>query len=423
MYSRQFGDAKPSRHSGRQYLYPGTLRVRYPGNSGRYRELTRNTLQGMGCACRSNGLGDSAQVQSTAQYASLGAKVGSVVPGVGTIIGGAVGAIYGAIKGKKKPTRPSKQDKANCQQVIRDYESLIAPYPNQAIGGALPEESMKAVWMCHEMVVAGTTPNPLYLEGNWLVAKDAAVEAVQKTYRAPAGTEIKLTTEGRRDRAGKLFRPVTVTWLNGEANTMNAIAAKLMEYFNKGCLSYHKAAVCDRANGGATWKHMVLDLVAWAAATQIPQVEIPASPDAALPSAAPAATPQPVVAVNPAPPPILTVPPPTAPPVPGASAPLPGAVSPVPAPPGAPPGAYEAALAAQLQPMIAQLMAQGADQKYAFTAALSSLAQRGIEPTAAVQTAVADKVQSIGGLNPWVVAGGGLATAILIFALSGRRRG
>lgn len=411
----------PSRHSGRQYLGGGRVIISYPGNSDRYRALVRSNLSGLGCACRASGLaglGDTAQVQSTAQYASLGAKAGSVIPGVGTIIGGAIGAVYGAIKGKKKPTRPSRQDKENCRAVMKDYENLIAPYPNQAIGGALPEESIKAVWMCDEMVNAGTTPNPLYLEGNWLLAKEMAIEAVTKTFNTPAGSPILLTTKGRRDRAGKLFREVNETWTNGEANTLNAIAAKLASFFNKGCLSYHKASKCDPINSRPLWRHMVLDLVAWAAATQIPQVVIPANPDAALPGAPSAPAPQPVTAVPAAPPPVSQpVPLPSAP-----AAPLPGAVSPVPAAPGAPPGAYEQNLANQLQPLIAQLMSQGADQKYAFTAALSSLAQRGIEPTAAVQTAVANQVQAQGGINPWLLVGGGLGVAMLMFALGARRR-
>lgn len=418
-----------TRYSGTHNLKGGRVLITYPGSSGRYRNAVRASLNGLGCACRSRGLagvGDSGQVQTAAQYASLGAKAGSVVPGIGTVIGGAVGAIYGAIKGKKKPVRPTSQDKANCTRIVSEYEALIAPYPNQPIGGALPEESIKAVWMCYEMVVLGTTKDPRYLEGNWLVAKDAAIEAVTKTFTTPAGTDITLSTEGRRDRDGKLFRPAKVSWANGEANTMSLIGSKVQQYFMAGCLAYNKAPTCDAIHNRATFKHLIMDLVAWAAATQIPQVEIPPDPDTALPGAptAPAAPPAPVVAVSTAPFPVLTVPAPTQlQPVPAVPTPqLPGSVSPVPAAPGAPAGAYELQLAAQLQPMINQLLAQGADQKYAFTSAISSLAQRGIEPTAAVQSAVADAVSgSSSGMNPWILVGGGLAAAVLIFALAGKR--
>ncbi len=426
---RLAGLGKTSRYSGTQNIRGMRLRITYPGASGQYRGIVRATLGGLGCDCVSHGLGDTAQVQSAAGGASQGATAGSAIwPGVGTVIGAVAGAIYGYLKGRKKPMRPSRQDKENCRNVMNDYKNLIEPYPNQAIGGALPEESIKAVWMCDEMINQGTTPNPLYLEGNWLVAKEMAIEAVKKTFTTPAGSTILLTTKGRRDRAGKLFREVNETWVNGEANSMNAIATRLNSFFLKGCLSYHKPGVCDPLNSRPLWRHMVLDLVAWAAATQIPQVQLPSDPNATLPGA-PAAAAVPVTAAPPTAPPILLAPGAPVQPVlrqqpmsiPTAQTQSFAPTSFIPAQPGAPAGAYEAGLATQLQPLIAQLIGQGADRNTAFTTALSTLAQRGIEPTAAVQSAVAAQVQSTGAVSPWILVGGGLAVAMLMFSLSGRR--
>jgi hypothetical protein len=371
----------------------------------------------LGCGCmKLSGFGNGAQVQSAASYAAMGAKAGSIVPGVGNIIGGAIGAVAGAILGKKKPVRPSAEQMSQCNQVMNEYESAIAQFGPKPIGMALGEGNLKSVFICFEMVRAGTTKDPRFLDGNWQLARDAAIEAVKKVFSAPPGTQVTLSTAGRKDIKGKAFRPASVTWTNTETNTLDLVAQKVWQFFNAGCLAYNKASVCSGIQDTALYRKMVLDLVDWAAGTYIPQVQVPRDPAAV--AAEQAAT------APPAPPPVA-IPTPVAP-VP-VTAPL-APVQPLP-PPIAPfaPGAPTPTVPVdQTGNLIASLLQQGATAQETFTAALRSLQSQGVQATPQVQADVASLVKSGGKDNTNLivagVAGAGLiAVALIVMKKKGRR--
>lgn len=254
---------------------------------------------------RRNGLGNAARATSAAQYAGLGAKVGSIVPGIGNIVGGVVGAIAGAILGKKKPVRPSAEQIAQCNQVVNEYESAIAKYGDLPIGAALGEGNLKAVFVCFEMVRLGTTPDPRFLDGNWQLARDVAIEAVKKAFAAPPGTRVSLTTVGRRDIAGKAFRPFTLNYTNSEANTLESIARKTVEFHIGSCANYNARARCEEIFAMPYLRHAVVDLVDWAASTYVPQVEVPRELPPVAPPPPTVVRPPPPTVVRPPQPPLI----------------------------------------------------------------------------------------------------------------------
>lgn len=132
----------------------------------------------------------------------------------------------------------------------------------------------------------------------------------------------------------------------------------------------------------------------------IPAIAAPVIPVAAapnLPALAPSVTPPPA--------PVANVPAPSAPAAPLAT-PLPATVPPD-----------------QTASLIQQLMAQGASQQQAFTAALQSLAAQGVAPTPQVQQQVANDVTaaSVGGSANTIMAVVGIA-ALGVFALLGRKK-
>lgn len=379
------------------------LVIRFPPKARHYRKEME-----LGCVCRA-GLGDGAQVSTAASYAAMGAKVGSIVPGIGNVVGAVVGALYGAILGKKKPVRPSAEQISQCNQVLSEYEALMAQYPSVPLGAAMGEGNLKSVYVCFEMVRTGTTKDPRFLDGNWQLARDMAIEAVKKTFAAPAGTEVVLSTAGRRDIKGKAFRHVEVRWINTEANSLQSIGAKLQRFIEDVCLAYQKPGLCGRW-GDDLFGRLAVDIVDWAAATYLPQVEIPKEPPSAPAASpvAPAAPPPPSVPV-----PAAAVPPNVAPP----------AVSAPTLPPNASPDQIQHAISQLTQMFMqtqqAQMMSASQAQAAAQAAAQQWLASQGLQapPAAVAQTTQAAVSQASGNTSLYL---GLAAAAAFMFAMPAR---
>jgi hypothetical protein len=414
---------RASRYSGVQRatgnLSGKPLRVTFPGNSGKFRGVVKRNLQlqGLGCGCEGNGLGDSAQVQTTASYAAMGAKAGSVVPGIGNVVGAVVGAIAGLYLSKKKPVRPSSEQISQCQQVVNEYNSVIAQSQGMPVGSVLGEGNLKSVFICYEMVVTKTTKDPRFLDGNWQLVRDVAIEAVKKAFASPAGTEVVLTTDGRKDVNGKAFKPFTLRYMNDEANSLRSIADKVQAFEVGACSKYHSEGDCSGAWGSEYIRKAMLDLVEWAASTYLPQIQIPKEPEAIITPAAPLPAPN----------------------TPAAVAPIP-AIAPVPVTPAAPSSAVvpqqpmetmtlpaaqdnSAAITALTKQMTDALLQQGASSQQAYSQVLNALAQKGVAPTAAVQATVAEAVRDTGNTDKYILyAGGALVVAGLVYFLAKKRR-
>lgn len=385
-----------------------TIHITYPGRAAHLRPAVRARLSGMGCACQPRslglgGMGDAAQVQSAASYAALGAKAGSIVPGIGNVVGAVIGLVVGAFLAKKKPVRASAEFIAQCGQAFNEYQSMIAQYPSQPLGTALGEGNLKILATCMDNRYGGTK-DPRFLDMNWQILRDSAIEAVKKTFDAPPGTEVVLTTAGHRDAKGKAFRVVETRWTNTDANSLQMIADKLWQFQSAGCLAYHKSNICDPILNHADYKHLMLDLIQWAASTYLPQIEIPKEPTVPIAQQPPTATIQPVPTVP------STSPVPVTPVQPGIDI---STLQPV----------VDTNVTAQTKALIDSLMAQGATQQQAFAQALSSLAQKGIAPSESVKNAVAQQVQSAGSdTKTWILYGGlGLLGVGMLFLLTRRR--
>lgn len=397
---------------------PLPLIIRYPPKARQYRGMVRAGLQGLGCHCQAcglDGLSDAAQASSAVSYAAMGAKVGSIVPGIGTAIGAVVGLVAGALLGKKKPVRPSAADVAQCNTILQEYEAVIAQSQGLPAGSALGEGNLKSVFICYEMTRAGTTKDPRFLDGNWQVARDMTIEAVKKAFTTPAGTQVRLSTEGRKDVQGKAFRPFTVTYVNTEANTLASIADKVKQVIIGSCENYHKGLMCHDGWDTPMFSKLCLDMVEWAAATFLPQVEIPKESTAPIPQlpqpSAPAPAPtQPTTTV---PVPAAAVPPNVAPP----------ALTVPTLPPNATPADIQAAIAQLtsqfMQTQQAQAMTAQQATNAATAAAMQWLQSQGLRPPpAAVADTAAAAVQAGTSNAPlWI----GLAAAAFAIAMPASR--
>jgi hypothetical protein len=387
---------------------PPLLLVRYPPAARRYRSRVQATLSGLGCnlgcGCAS-GLGDSAQIASSASYAATGAKLGTaIVPGIGTVVGAVIGVVVGALLGKKKPVRPTAQDVAQCNTVLQEYESISAQSQGKPVGSALGEGNLKSVFVCYEMVKAGTTKDPRFLDGNWQVARDVTIEAVRKAFDAPPGTQVTLSTVGRKDIKGKAFRPFTVTYVNSDVNTLASIADKVKQLIVGSCENYHKGSMCTDGWDTPMFSKWCLDAVEWAATTFLPQIEIPKDIAAPIPQ-----LPQPV---QPLPAPIST--PPTTAPVPVALPTL---------PPNASQADIQAAVAAVAQQFMQTQQAQAMTSQQAANAATAAAMQwlqsQGVKasPAAVADTAQATVAKAGSNAPLWI----GAAAALFAIAMPASR--
>lgn len=79
-------------------------------------------------------------------------------------------------------------------------------------------------------------------------------------------------------------------------------------------------------------------------------------------------------------------------------------------------------LNAQIQTLIDGLIAQGANQQQAYSAALQALASKGVTVTPQVQAAVAEQVKNSGGLPVWVWPAAGVLVLGTLFLARRKRR-
>jgi hypothetical protein len=275
------------------------------------------------------------------------------------------------------------------------------------VGSALGEGNLKYVFVCYEMVKAGTTKDPRYLDGNWQVARDVTVEAVQKAFNAPPGTQVTLSTVGRKDIQGKAFKPFTVSYINTDANTLQSIASKVKALIIGSCENYHKGSMCQGGWDTPTFSKWCLDAVEWAASTYLPQIEIPKDTAAPIPQ-----LPQPAQPL-PSPLPAVPVPPGVTPPT---------VVAPT-LPPNASQADIQAAIAAMTQQFMQTQQAQAMTPQQAANAATAAAMQwlqsQGVKasPAAVADTTQATVAKAGSNAPLWL----GLAAAAFAIAMPASR--
>lgn len=180
------------------------------------RAAVRNAIllfQGNQNANRLDGLGTSEQAQGAAQGAAAGAKAGSIIPVVGTVIGAVIGAIAGWALTKKKPVRPTAEQKQACQAEVSEYmqyasEMGAAPLP-------LDEAALKHLNWCYMALYGADIKNldPRYFDGNFVDLMNIAKDIVRKIYATKVGDTVQIVGTTNKIR-GQTFKSAGLTFVN-----------------------------------------------------------------------------------------------------------------------------------------------------------------------------------------------------------------
>lgn len=369
--------------------------------------------------------------QGAASGASAGASVGSAVPVIGTAVGAVVGAIAGALFSKKKD--PNAAEKQALAGQLDDY---------MKVQGSVPGRAFSLTTLKQLIDGAG-------IRGMWPNVKKWSGDAIQGAI------------EGCKGCTPPTIRQFVKDQVSGGDIDPISLAGKFTDIVNKTWGSKWFVATA-----GSTQRQLMIDLMDYFIALEKPDAPLFYAPGwtVAANATAPTPAPAPMPGLTPSGPKVpigetkqvgtsssggLTVYSDTvgqlwtfqnggwvpytgayiaqtAPGTPAVVIPTPPAVTLPVQPPttNAPPPAVVTPTATQpqidVQALIKSMMDQGASQQQAFTAALQSLQNQGVQPTPQVQQAVANQVQSagmFGGVSPWLI-GAGVGLTLLSFYFS-----
>lgn len=352
----------------------------------------------LGCACESNkvnlsGLGAFGISQagaSTASNIAKGASVGQKVipiPGVGAAIGATVVAVAAAFRHifGNHDVRTSGADKANCRNMLNQYLQLAAQ-AGGVIGNQVPLSQLDQMHFCLATLYGDPIYNvdPRYFSVD-ITQADALAKQLANAAKSQAPgssfTTSAVTGKSTDGRASGVFTygPQTVTLPNPPS--VQGLAQILRQLMNDNCAHRNK----NPNNCPAYWNNpgftqLAVDLIANA----LGAATLATGPTTPLAPTSPIAVSTPAVGT---------------------------AISPQPATGATPAGV-------DLNAMVSQLLAQGASQQQAYSAALQNLQAAGVPATPAVQQQVASAVQAGGvtGLPKWALYGA--AAVALVFALA-----
>lgn len=249
---------------------------------------------------RIDGLGFAAG--GAVQGASFGSKAGTIIPGVGNVIGAIAGAIIGGLLGKKKPVRPSGAQVAQCQDLLKQYEEFIATNP-APVGRALGYAQLKDLYWCIQAIYAGHylgTKDPRWFDGGFILNEDIARQTVKAVFNTPVGAQLTIKPTDWKDPKGRIIRSSGLTFTNPPFISLQDLNDKyFMPVVVKVCqdTAGKGAPGCPDYYNLPVMKHLMLDLLDYAASVELPQVVLPTEPPPGAPSTVklpdPAATPVP----------------------------------------------------------------------------------------------------------------------------------
>lgn len=214
-----------------------------------------------------------------ASTAASGAKIGSIIPGVGTVIGGVVGAAVGWLTGRKKP-RVSHEQFTECQNFVREYMNMAAGYPGQPV--PLELETIRQIGWCLTAVYGGEIDlrEPQFFFGHVDDFVKIARAIVRRIYETPVGhtvqlSDITIAIAGRGSPTGPLqgadfANPPFTSLANFVRDPWTPMALKYCDIAagkydkkRRGCSGYYNRP---------EWQRWFLDLLFWAARTELPNI-------------------------------------------------------------------------------------------------------------------------------------------------------
>lgn len=225
---------------------------------------------------RLRGMGDSAQTQSAAQYAALGAKAGSVIPVVGTVIGAVVGAVVGWLSAKKKPPRPTAQQVAECKTLLSEYMGYASQMPTQPI--PLDQEQLRQLNWCMDALYGSKVGlrDPRYFDPDFLgTFVPMARQVVRKIYETPVGGTVNLGEIAFK--IGKqTFKFSGYSFVNPAFTDLKTFCD---QYFIPMAVQMCKETAGKGAGGCESYygqqpefRRWLFDLLGWAARTELPNI-------------------------------------------------------------------------------------------------------------------------------------------------------
>jgi len=248
------------------------------------------------CPSCVDGLGFAAG--GVAQGAALGAKAGSIVPGVGNVVGAVIGAVVsvlGSLLKKKKPVRPTGQQVADCQALLKEYETFIALNPPPA-GRTLGLQQLKDLHWCIQALNGAHytgTKDPRWFDGSFVFNEDLARQTVKAVFNTPVGGTVTVVPTPWKDPKGRLIQSAGFSFVNGPFISLRdlndryfapAVIRVCQDTAGKGapgCPDYYNLPVSKR---------LLLDLLDYAASVELPQVVLPEEPPPAATIPVPAAS-------------------------------------------------------------------------------------------------------------------------------------
>lgn len=223
-----------------------------------------------------SGFSAAEQAQGAASMAAAGAKVGSIVPGIGTVIGAVVGAVAGWIMGKSKPVRPSAAERAKCNAMMIEYNSVAAQSPNAPLPMDWPQ-LLDLNW-CFAATYGADIGlrdprwfNPGFESGT----RQIAIDIVKKIYETPVGAVVNIDAITFKDPKGRTLNFKGFSFTNPVFTDLKAFSA---QYFERMELQFCQNTGGKGAGGCATFvgraerKRLLYDLLAWAARTTLPNI-------------------------------------------------------------------------------------------------------------------------------------------------------
>lgn len=220
---------------------------------------------------------DTARVQSTGQYAALGAKAGSIIPVVGTVIGAVVGAVVGWLATKKKPVRASREQVAQCKAFLNEYMGYAAQMPTQPI--PLDREQLRQLDWCLDAIYGSKIGlrDPRWfdpdVEGMLI---PIAKSVVRKIYETPVGQTVNLDAVSFKDPKGRTIKFGGYSFVNQPFTNLKSFCD---QFFIPMMVQLCKETAGKGAGGCQAYygevpefKRFLFDLLGWAARTELPNI-------------------------------------------------------------------------------------------------------------------------------------------------------